>query len=618
MGVGMLVVGGALRAVLAAVGVDYSMARFPALVIVEMAVDMSLGMAAWMRHRRHRWPSILEMSAAMLVPAIVVLPLVWLGALAAGTAMLLEHVAMFLLMLAVMLRRREEYAAVHAHGGRLVRSPGRARLRRLGSRGLLLLVVFLLVPAVVYTASSTSYEEHRYAPPATTTAAQAVAAASAPAHDPTKPTAVVVIGTSGANVADALVPYEVLANTGAFNVYTVAPERRPLPLLGGLDLVPDLSFPQLRQQLDGAAPDVTVVPEMPSSDAADAAVAGWLRDTASDGLLLGVCTGSRLLAEAGLLNGRPATTHWYRLDGLQQRYPAVNWQRGVRYIDDGDVITTGGLLSSVDGSLRVVERLVGTDAAAAAAQTIGWRHYSPGTAAPLTVSQLAPSDAVVHLLNLGFRSSTTTVGVLLTDGVGELELAAAIDPYLEVKAARTLAISADGDDIRSRHGLTFVPRADLTAADGVDRLLIPGRDLPPDLDSDLTVVRAAGIPVDHLHRRPGSAFEGTLQEMARTMDVPTARWAAKILEYPAGDLELSGPQRPWALASHPFLLGLIGLAVALGAARLAKGERRRRSPTAAGRVAHSAGPADPRRRGRSAHRSSTPQAQISQTAQRQS
>ena len=210
------------------------------------------------------------------------------------------------------------------------------------------------------------------------------------------------------------------------------------------------------------------------------------------------------------------------------------------------------------------------------------------------------------------------MGVLLTDGVGELELAAAIGPYLEVKAARTLAISVDGDSIRSRHGLTFVPRADLTAADGVDRLLIPGRDLPPDLDSDLTVVRAAGIPVDYLHQRPGFAFGGTLQEMARTMDVPTARWAAKILEYPAGDLELSGPQRPWALALHPFLLGLTGLAVALGAARLAKGKRRRRSPTDAGRVVHSAGPADPRRRGQSAHRASSPQAHVSQTAQRQS
>lgn len=269
MGVGMLVFGGALRAALAAVGVEYSMAHFPTLVIVEMAADMALGMAAWMRYRRHRWSLTLEMSAAMLVPAVAVLPLIWLSVLAAGMAMLLEHVAMFLLMLAVMLRRRVQYATVHTHEGRLLRSS--ARVLRLAGRGLLPLFAFLVVPAVGYTASSTSYEESRYTPfPAADSSAQAVAAAATPRHDPTKPTAVKVIGSSGANAADALVPYAVLASTGAFNVHTVAPERRPLPLLGGLDLVPDLSFTQLRQRLDGAAPDVTVVPDMPTSGAADA------------------------------------------------------------------------------------------------------------------------------------------------------------------------------------------------------------------------------------------------------------------------------------------------------------------------------------------------------------
>lgn len=272
--VGMAVLGGALRVVLAAAGVEYSMQRFPVLTIVEMALTMGVGMAAWMRFRGHGRAGTPEMSAAMLVPAAVVLVPVWLGVPGAGPAMAVEHVAMFVLMFLVMLRRREEYAA---------------------------------------------------------------------AHDPGKPTAAVVVGNRGANVSDALAPYDVLATTGAFNVYTVAPQRRPLPLLGGLDLVPDLDFAQLRERLGGAAPDVTVVPEMPESDG-DAAVTAWLRDTASDGLVLSVCTGARLVADAGLLGGRDATSHWYRLDGLEQRHPEVNWQRGTRYVDDGDVITTGGLL----------------------------------------------------------------------------------------------------------------------------------------------------------------------------------------------------------------------------------------------------------------------------------
>lgn len=382
----------------------------------------------------------------------------------------------------------------------------------------------------------------------------------------------VVVGNRGANVSDALAPYDVLATTGAFNVYTVAPQRRPLPLLGGLDLVPDLDFAQLRARLGGAAPDVTVVPEMPESDG-DAAVTAWLRDTAGDGLVLSVCTGARLVADAGLLGGRDATSHWYRLDGLEQRHPEVNWQRGTRYVDDGDVITTGGLLSSVDGTLRVVERMLGPGAASRAADAVGWRGYSPGTPAPLPGSRLAPTDAVVHLLNLGFRADTTTVGVLLTDGVGELEVSSAFAPYGEVKSARTLALTPDGDGVRSRHGLAFVPRADLDgAADRVDRVVVPGRDAAARPTADV-----AGVPAAFLHTRHGFAFDPALRDMAASMDVPTARWTGKILEYPATGAGLDGPAWPWAPVLRVLLLGAAGFAVALVVERLVRRWRARRS-----------------------------------------
>jgi putative intracellular protease/amidase len=97
-----------------------------------------------------------------------------------------------------------------------------------------------------------------------------------PVHDAAKPTAVVVLGTDGANVADVLPPYEVLADTKAFNVYLVAPDRRPVPLTGGLDVVPDLSFAQLDERLH-AAPDVIVVPELPGAGGpSTTAVEDWL------------------------------------------------------------------------------------------------------------------------------------------------------------------------------------------------------------------------------------------------------------------------------------------------------------------------------------------------------
>lgn len=461
--------------------------------------------------------------------------------------------------------RDDRHTAVH----------GRRVLRVLG-RGSVLLLAFLLLPGAVYLGGSTAYEHSRYAPAeptqATTVATAAALAGPVPAHDPGKPTAVIVVGDRGANVSDALAPYDVLATSGAFNVYTVAPRRRALPLLGGLDLVPDLSFAELAGRLGGAAPDVTVVPEMPASDG-DAAVTSWLRETASGGLVLGVCTGARLVADAGLLTGRDATSHWFRLAGLETRHPEVRWQRGTRYVDDGDVITTGGLLSSVDGTLRAIERLRGPDVAARAADAVGWPSYSPGRPAPLPVSRLSPTDAAVHLLNVGFRADTTTVGVALSDGVGELELASAFAPYGEARSARTLAVAAGGGVVRSRHGLAFVPRADLRdAADRVDRVVVPGRQAARQRS-----LGAAGVPVAYLHSGPGFAFDAALADMAVATDARTARWAGKILEYPATGLPLGGDAWPWGPVLRVLALGAAGAAAALGVATLVRRRRNRRS-----------------------------------------
>ena len=394
--------------------------------------------------------------------------------------------------------------------------------------------------------------------PREATAPAAPAAAPPAAPDPQKPTAVVVMSNEGANAADALAPYEVLAATGAFNLYTAAPDQRPVPLTGGLDLVPDLTLAELDRRLpDG--PDVVVVPELPDAgEQTSAPLEQWLaaHRTTGDTLLVGVCTGAEVLASAGLLDGRPVTTHWLAINWFSVKYPDVLWQHGTRYVDDGDLITTAGVLSGVDGTLRVVERLLGTDAALRAARSVGWAGYSPD--APATVSsQLEPGDGVVAL-NGGYRWDRAQMGVLLTDGAGEIELASAFRPYTTFSyVARPIAVTVDGNAVRSRHGLTFVPRAALsTVAEDLDRLVVPGVDAARrDLAAGLRLPE--GIAAEYLHTRTEFAFEGALRDIARTYDVATARWVAKTLEYPTAGLMLAGPGWPWELA-----LRAVGTAVA--------------------------------------------------------
>lgn len=79
-----------------------------------MAADMTIGMAAWMRVRRHRWRPIAEMSAAMVAPFLLLLPALWAGVLSEGGLFVLGHVLMLVGMLGAMLLRPDEYAA-HRH-----------------------------------------------------------------------------------------------------------------------------------------------------------------------------------------------------------------------------------------------------------------------------------------------------------------------------------------------------------------------------------------------------------------------------------------------------------------------------------------------------------------------
>jgi flagellar biosynthetic protein FliP len=108
MVVGMAVVGAGVRGLLALAGLAFP-AQYPELTALEMAFDMSVGMAVWMRYRGHGWASVLEMARAMFAPAVVLFPLLWLGVISGDSLILLEHVAMLPLMWLVMLRRRSEY-----------------------------------------------------------------------------------------------------------------------------------------------------------------------------------------------------------------------------------------------------------------------------------------------------------------------------------------------------------------------------------------------------------------------------------------------------------------------------------------------------------------------------
>ena len=85
------------------------------------------------------------------------------------------------------------------------------------------------------------------------------------------------------------------------------------------------------------------------------------RGTAS--LMASVCTGSLVYAAAGLLRGRPATTHWASLNLLSELDPTIRTEVDARFVDDGDVLTSAGVSAGIDMALHLVARLAGVERA---------------------------------------------------------------------------------------------------------------------------------------------------------------------------------------------------------------------------------------------------------------
>jgi len=108
---------------------------------------------------------------------------------------------------------------------------------------------------------------------------------------------------------------------------------------------------------------------------ADARHLDWLRARRQDvPLVTSVCTGALVLAAAGFLAGRPATTHHENLDELAAIDPSIRLRPAERFVDDGDVITSAGVSAGIDMALHLVARLAGAERARAVRRAI---QYDP-------------------------------------------------------------------------------------------------------------------------------------------------------------------------------------------------------------------------------------------------
>jgi putative intracellular protease/amidase/YHS domain-containing protein len=207
------------------------------------------------------------------------------------------------------------------------------------------------------------------------TAAGKAATAPSKLKPPADGIPVAFLISDGAVVIDFCGPWEVFGNVmvggrmDTFRLYTVAETAKPIKASGGMKIIPDYTLES------APTPKIIVIPAQSNSSEA---VLAWIRKSSKTAdVTMSVCTGAYLLAQTGLLAGKGATTHHAAYVDFALKFPDIRVMRGVRFVEDGNLATSGGLFCGMDLALRVVERYYSQEIAAQTAydmeyQGQGW------------------------------------------------------------------------------------------------------------------------------------------------------------------------------------------------------------------------------------------------------
>jgi transcriptional regulator GlxA family with amidase domain len=248
---------------------------------------------------------------------------------------------------------------------------------------------------------------------------------------------VCVIMMADGYASTALMPIEVFHSAGAlwselkgespdprFRVITASMDGKPVRSpYGGLSMTPQYAID------DVGHADIVIVPTsglaLDTKLVENSSLLPWLRRRYAEGAYVaGVCMGAAYLAEAGLLDGRRATTHWALGEDFRKRYPKVDWQADHFVTEDSRLLCSGGVAAAADISLYLVEKLCGHEVAVQTAKALLLNmprtHQSGYAVLPLSPPHSDERIARVEaLMQRGFREGHSNEQLAACAGMSE-------------------------------------------------------------------------------------------------------------------------------------------------------------------------------------------------------
>lgn len=369
--------------------------------------------------------------------------------------------------------------------------------------GAVALVIVALAGFGIWVARLPAGTEIAEAPPVPQQEAEAMLAALEPPKR--ERPLVAVIGLNDATeTTDYLMPTGILRRADVADVMLLATEAGPVQLYPALTVEADATI----AAFDAAHPegaDYVIVPAMSRDD--DPAVMVWLRRQAEQGAtIIGVCAGAKVVAAAGLLDGKQATTHWYYLAEMLKRSPTIRYVADRRMVADGSVATTTGISASMPMMLTLIEAIAGREKAEAVAQDLGVAHWDARHASS-AFRVTRPFGTTVLANTLAFWNREK-LGVRLDPGMDEVSLALVADAWSRTYRSNVMSYAISTGAVESRNGIRLLP--DLAEAQWPEERNVPA----------------------FSEQRPADALDQALNAITARYGEPTTNVVAMQLEYP--------------------------------------------------------------------------------------
>lgn len=320
-----------------------------------------------------------------------------------------------------------------------------------------------------------------------------------------KPVIAVVARNEGTETTDFLLTHAVLQRADIADVHAVAARPGRVDLYPALQLEIAQDLASFDQVFPGGA-DYVIVPAMsePAIDAnRDGAILSWLKKQSNHGArIISVCAGAVVLGEAGLLDHRRFTTHWYYLDQVRESHPTAVYVPHQRYVIDHNIASTTGISASVPTMLTLVEAIGGGEKARALATEFGVQSWTPAHDSSLFGLNFSRRLSFIFNKIAFWRDDEMRVDAV--DGMDDIALAFTADAWS--RTGHITVQAAAPAPVRLRSGITLLP--DAAVAGNVSAL-----PLSPDLK-----------PMEQLDR--------TLCEIGSRFGDSRRKWVMIELEYP--------------------------------------------------------------------------------------